>query len=311
VTSDHSEQQTVRYEVLEGGIARVTLARPECANAQNKRMTYELNSAFDQACRDDNVKVIVLAAEGHHFSAGHDLRESITDVWMDGEFEAVGTWASFRGPGMEGFTAMEHEVFLDMCWRWRNLPKPTIAQVQGKTIAGGLMLLWVCDMIIASDDAVFADPVVGFGINGVEYFAHPWELGPRKAKEMLFTGDFFSAADAKALGMVNDVVPRAELETFTLDLARRIAAKPSFALKLAKQSVNQALDAQGQWTALQAAFSIQELAHAHNKVRFGDFADPTGLGGDYRSVRPEEHAHRAHDHGNPADESSPGATRER
>ncbi len=96
--------------------------------------------------------------------------------------------------------AGEEEVYLNMTWRWRNLPKPLLAAAQGKTIAGGLPLLWCADIIIAADDAIFSDPVVVFGVNGVEYFAHPWEVGPRKAKEMLFTGDWLSAAHAKHHG---------------------------------------------------------------------------------------------------------------
>jgi enoyl-CoA hydratase len=170
--------------------------------------------------------------------------------------------------------AWEEEVYFQMCWRWRNIPKPVIAAAQGKTIAGGLMLLWFADLIVAADDALFSDPTVGMGVNGVEYFAHPWELGPRKAKELLFTGDWLTAADAHRLGMVNHVVPRAGLEEFTMGLAAKIATKPSFALKLAKESVNQTLEAQGQWTALRAAFSMQHLAHAHNRVRFGIPVDP-------------------------------------
>jgi len=170
--------------------------------------------------------------------------------------------------------AWEEEVYFQMCWRWRNIPKPLLAAAQGKTIAGGLMLLWVADVIVAADDALFSDPVVGMGVNGVEYFAHPWELGARKAKELLFTGDWVTAADAHRLGMVNHVVPAAELRTFTMSMAARIATKPSFALKLAKESVNQTLDAQGQFTALRAAFSLQHLGHAHNRVRFGIPVDP-------------------------------------
>ena len=170
--------------------------------------------------------------------------------------------------------ALEEEIYFQMCWRWRNLPKPLIAAAQGKTIAGGLMLLWVADVIIAANDAVFSDPVVGMGVNGVEYFAHPWELGARKAKELLFTGDWVSADDARMLGMVNHVVAADELRDFTMAMARRIALRPSFALKLAKDSVNQTLEAQGQWTALRAAFSIQHLAHAHNRIKFGVPIDP-------------------------------------
>jgi len=266
------EFRTIRYEQPVPGVARIVLARPEARNAQDKRMTYELNAAFDRAARDNQVKVIVLSADGPHFSSGHDLRDR-SDT---GDFETVGTWGGFDLPGAEGTMAVEHEIYLGMCWRWRNLPKPTIAQVHGKTIAGGLMLVWVCDLVIASEDATFSDPVVAFGVNGVEYFAHPWEVGVRKAKEMLFTGQAITAAEAHGLGMVNHVVPQAELEKFTLGLAERIASRPSMGLKLAKQSVNQAQDAQGFWTALQAAMSLQQLGHSNNAQVHGMLVDPSG-----------------------------------
>jgi enoyl-CoA hydratase len=270
---DLGHLQTVRYEIRDpgdGGIAIVTLDRPETRNAQNKRMTYELNACFDDAARSSGVKVIVLEAAGPHFSSGHDLH----DRESHREFDLVSPNAGFARDGQEGQMAFEEEVYFQMCWRWRNLPKPVIAAAQGKTIAGGLMLLWVADIILAADDASFSDPVVGMGVNGVEYFAHPWELGARKAKELLFTGDFIGAEDAMRLGMVNHVVPASELHDAALALARRIAGRPSFALKLAKESVNQTLDAQGQWTALRSAFMIQHLAHAHNRVRFGMPVDP-------------------------------------
>jgi enoyl-CoA hydratase len=112
------------------------------------------------------------------------------------------------------------------------------------------------------------------GVNGVEYFAHPWELGARKAKELLFTGDWVTAADAHRLGMVNHVVAPDQLRPFVMGMAGRMAQRPSFALKLAKESVNQTLEAQGQWTALRSAFSLQHLAHAHNRVKFGVPVDP-------------------------------------
>jgi enoyl-CoA hydratase len=273
--------ETIRYETIDGNIARITLARPQVRNAQNKRMTYELNEAFDRAAHDGAVKVIILAADGPHFSSGHDLRDPLT---MD-QFPIIGTWAGFDLPGGEGITALEHEIFLGMCWRWRNIPKPVLAQAQGKTIAGGLMLLWVCDVIIAAEDAQFADPVVGFGVNGVEYFGHPWELGARKAKEMLFTGDYISALDAMRLGMVNRVVPADTLEAETLAMAARIATKPSFGLKLAKESVNGTLDAQGMWAALKSAFYLHELGHTHNQAVFGSWVDPAGLGTGFKKVR--------------------------
>ncbi len=271
---------TVTYEVLDGNVARITMNRPEVRNAQNRRMTYELNTAFTTAAFDDDVKAIILAGAGPHFSSGHDLRDTETF-----EPDPVGIAGGFGLPGAEGHMAFEDEVFLNMCRRWQQLPKPTIAQVQGRVIAGGLMLVWVCDLIVASDDATFADITVGLGVNGVEWFAHPWELGIRKAKEMLFTGEPVSAADAHMLGMVNQVVPRDELEARTLELARTIAARPSFALKLAKLSCNQALDAQGFWTAQQAAFSLQHLGHNHNREVFGIPVDPTGM-----QVRPKQGA---------------------
>jgi enoyl-CoA hydratase len=267
---------TIRYEVIEPGdhgIAVVTLDRPESRNAQNKRMTYELNAAFDNASRRSDVKLIVLQADGPHFSSGHDLR----DTESFNEFDLVSPNGGFSAEGQEGHMAWEEELYFQMCWRWRNIPKPMIAAAQGKTIAGGLMLLWVADIIIASDDALFSDPVVGMGVNGVEYFAHPWEFGPRKAKELLFTGDWVTAMDAKALGMVNQVVPADELRPTTMAMASRIAQRPSFALRLAKESVNQTLDAQGQFTAFRAAFSLQQLGHAHNRIRFGMPIDPSAM----------------------------------
>ena len=124
------------------------------------------------------------------------------------------------------------------------------------------------------------------GVNGVEWFVHPWELGARKAKEHLFTADEWDAAEAHRLGMVNHVVPRAELEAFTLALARRIASKPSFALKLAKLSVNQTLDAMGQRVAIEAAFGLHHVAHSHNQLRFGMPVDPSGLALPPRRPRP-------------------------
>ena len=263
---------TVVYEVADSGVARITLDRPEQRNAQDKQMLYELNDAFDLAARDEQVKVIVLAANGPHFSSGHDLRDSA----QMSDFETVGTWSGFDQPGQAGQQAMEEELYLGLCWRWRNLPKPTIAEVQGKVIAAGLMLVWVCDLIIAEENATFSDPVVAFGVNGVEYFGHPWEFGVRKAKELLFTGGMMSAAEAKTCGMVNQVVPAADLTKFTTQMAERIAQRPAMGLRLAKQSVNQAQDAQGLWTALQSAMSLQQLGHANARIVHGVPIDPEG-----------------------------------
>lgn len=273
---DIDSLETVSYRVHEPGdqgIAVISLNRDSKRNAQNNQMTYELNACYDAAARDSNVKVIVLRAEGKHFSAGHDLRDKSNHL----DFPQVFPQSGFTGEGQEGMMAHEEEVYFNMCWRWRNIPKPVIAAAQGMTIAGGLMLLWVADIIIAADDATFSDPVVAFGVNGVEYFAHPWEFGARKAKELLFTGDTFTAQEAMDAGMINRVVPATDLDSATMAMAAKIATKPGFALKLAKESVNQTLEAQGQYNAFRAAFSLQHLGHANNKLRFGMAIDPSGL----------------------------------
>lgn len=255
------EFKTVLYSHVTPEVVRVALNRPEARNAQDAQLLYDVNDAFDHANADSNVKVIILSGEGPHFSSGHDMRGG-TGAKIE-DFKTVGTWSNFELEGAEGPMAREEEIYLQMTRRWRNIPKPIIAEVQGAAIAGGLMLMWACDIIIAAEDARFRDLVVAWGIPGVEYFAHPWELGHRKAREMLYTGDWVSAQDAFRLGMVNHVVPNDELRTFTEDMAKRIAEKPLFGLKLTKEAINQTQDAQGQWTAMQAVFIMHTLAHTH------------------------------------------------
>jgi enoyl-CoA hydratase len=271
-----SAYQTLIYELVEPVIARIRLNRPEVANAQNTQLLYELNDAFDRAAHDDAVKVIILAAEGRHFSAGHDLAEADSHGAMRAH-ETVTTTGGFGAPGAEAQMAREEEIYLGFCERWRNLPKPTIAAVQGKCIAGGLMLAWPCDLIIASEDATFADPTVSFGVGGHEFFTHVWEVGARRAKEMLFTSDEITAAEAHRLGMVNRVVPRADLPEAALAMARKIATKSRFALKLTKLAINGAVDAQGREQAVRQAFYLHHLAHTHNHWVHGLGIDPTGL----------------------------------
>ncbi|HYQ62279.1 enoyl-CoA hydratase [Actinophytocola sp.] len=253
----------VQYEVS-GPIATVTMNRPEYRNAQNSAMTYALDAAFTRAVDDDEVKVIVLAGAGKHFSAGHDIGTPGRDVDQSFERRAVMWWDHVGKPGGDNRYAREMEVYLGMCRRWREIPKPTIAMVQGACIAGGLMLAWVCDLIVAADDAFFADPVVRMGIPGVEYFAHPWVLGPRAAKEFLFTGERFDAAWALQRGMVNRVAPRDELHKETQTLAEKISGMPRFGLALTKRAVNQAEDQMGMRTGMDSVFGLHHFAHAHN-----------------------------------------------
>jgi enoyl-CoA hydratase len=264
----------IRYEHPAERVAKITLARPDTRNAQDRAMLYEINTALDIAMHDDEVRVVIVAADGPHFSSGHHL----TDTSKIGEHGApVMGVGGYELPGAEGYMNQELEIYLGFCWRWRNLAKPTIAQVQGKVIAGGLMLVWPFDLIVASEDAQFSDPVVAFGVNGHEFFVHAYEVGHRKAKEMLFTGEAIGAHEAKTLGMVNQVVKREDLERATLALAEKIAQRPTMGLKLAKMSVNQSLDAQGMWTALQSAFALHHLGHTHALAVHGVRVDPTGM----------------------------------
>lgn len=253
----------VTYET-EGPVARVTLNRPEYRNAQNSAMTYALDATFTRAVDDDAVKVIVLAGAGDHFCAGHDIGTPGRDVDQSFERRAVIWWDHVGREGGDQRFARESEVYLGMCRRWREIPKPVIAMVHGACIAGGLMLAWSCDFVVASEDAFFSDPVVRMGIPGVEYFAHPWVMNPRAAKEFLYTGDRFSAARAHELGMVNQVVPRERLEETVTAMAERIARMPGFGLALAKKAVNQAEDLQGMRTGMDSVFGLHHLAHAHN-----------------------------------------------
>jgi enoyl-CoA hydratase len=253
----------VSYEVIDR-VAWVRLNRPEYRNAQNSAMTYALDAAFTRAVNDDDVAVIVLAGTGDHFCAGHDIGTPGRDVDVEFERKAVIHWTHVGKEGGDLRWARESEVYLGMCRRWREIPKPMIAAVHGACIAGGLMLAWSCDFIVASDDAFFSDPVVRMGIPGVEYFAHPWVMNPRAAKEFLYTGDRFSAQRAADLGMVNQVVPRDDLESAVSAMADRIAAMPRFGLALTKKAINQAEDLQGLRAGMDSVFGLHHFAHAHN-----------------------------------------------
>lgn len=265
--------ETIACEKPADHILRIVLNRPRQRNAQNTRLLYELNRAFDAAARDDDVKVVILAGAGDHFSAGHDLHEAPGPETM-APFDPVGTWCGFGCAGAEGRMAVEKEIYLGFSERWRNFAKPTIAEVQGKCISGGLMLVWPCDIIIAAEDAEFLDNTVNMGLAGCEFFNHPWELGVRKAKEMLFTAGWWTAQEAHRLGMVNHVVPRERLGDFTLQIAKKIAQQPLFALKCAKEAVNNAQDAAGRSTVISAQFALHQLGHSHNMQLHGILIDP-------------------------------------
>lgn len=269
--SEQEEQEAdpVLYEA-EGGVATVTMNRPRYRNAQNAKMTYALDAAFSRAMADDAVGAIVLAGAGKHFSAGHDIGTPGRDIHRSFPRVATQWWDHEDKTGAEATFVREQELYLGMCRRFRELPKPTIAMVQGACIAGGLMLAWACDLIVAADDAFFADPVLKMGIPGVEYFAHPYVMAPRLAKEFLFLGEKIDANRAHAIGMVNRVVPRETLKEETTAIAKRIAEMPRFGLALAKKAINQAEDRMGLRDTMDAAFGLHHLAHAHNALTSAD-----------------------------------------
>ena len=264
-----SDAPPVLYE-LRGTTALVTMNRPKYRNAQNAKLTHALDEAFTRAIMDDAVKVIVLGGAGDHFSAGHDIGTPERDIHQSFERIATTCWDHADKPGSENLFVREQELYLGMCRRWRELPKPTIAMVQGACIAGGLMLAWVCDLIVAAEDAFFADPVLKMGIPGVEYFAHPHAMPPRLAKEFLFLGEKIGARRAYEIGMINRVVPRSDLEQETLAIAARIAEKPRFGLLLTKKAINQAEDRMGLRDTMDATFALHHLAHAHNSLTSED-----------------------------------------
>jgi enoyl-CoA hydratase/carnithine racemase len=242
----------VLYETKDK-IAAITLNRPEARNAQNKQVLDELDACWTKAAQDDEVRVIVLKANGKHFSSGHDISMKPGDPSV----------VDFKNKGLEAIFHYERVHYIGYTRRWRDVPKPSIAAVQGACIAGGLMLCWPCDLIVAAENAWFSDPVVRMGIGGVEYHGHTWEFGARKAKELLFTATKFDAHEAHRLGMVNRVVPLEKLEEETFALARQIAEMHPFALAQAKRMVNNTLDIMGQYTAMQACFDVHTTGHGN------------------------------------------------
>src|SRR5580700_9020331 len=262
-----TDYKFVTYETLDSGrIARIMLNRPESRNAQNRGLLVELNEAFLQAEADDGVRVVILGGMGPMFSTGHDLGSQAA--------RAEGTPGPTMHPtrmingatrkGAESLMLQEWHYYFENTRRWRNLRKITIGQAHGDVYAAGLMLLWACDLIVCAQGTRFAD-VVGtrLGMCGVEYFAHPWEFGPRRAKELLLTGDSVDADEAYTLGMVSKVFPPDELSDLTLEYARRIAQLPTMSALLIKESVNQTVDNMGFYNALNACFTMHELNHSH------------------------------------------------
>jgi enoyl-CoA hydratase len=221
----------------DGPIGVITLNRPQYRNAQSYRMLDEIDAAFGLAEQDRNVRVVIVRGSGGNFSSGHDLGtpEAIEYRKGLGAPPGIATYDKFK------------KYNLDLLMRWRNLPKPTIAMVEGYCIYAGWMLAACCDIVFAADDAQF---LAGF----VEYMSVPWDVGVKRAKELCFESRFISAAEAREYGFVNRVYPAADLERETVGYARRVAENTPFALRFAKIQMNKAQDAQGYSRALEDSF---------------------------------------------------------
>ncbi len=206
---------------------------------------------------------MILGGEGPLFSSGHDMGSKVAMA----EYQSHPT-SKINGAtrsGAESRMLQEWHYYFENTRRWRNLRKITVAQVHGKVYGAGLMLMWACDLIVGADDATFAD-VVGarLGMCGLEYFAHPWEFGARKTKELLLTGDCIDVHEAHRLGHGLQGVPASTSSpTAPLDFARRIAPLPTMTALMIKESVNQTVDNQGFYNALHACFTLHQLNHAH------------------------------------------------
>lgn len=240
---------------VDGAVATITMNRPSAANAQNTALIDGIDAAFDRADADDDVRVVILAGAGRHFSAGHDLKELV----VGDEAEADG-WRRMRDTP-EGKFRHEQLMYVDRCRRIRDFRKPTIAAVQGKCVAAGMMLACMCDLIVAADDASFSNPVLRMTGAGVELLVEPWELGVRKAKEFLLAALELDAAEALRLGLVNQVVPRDELAGRARELADRIALVPPVTAQVVKDSLNHVSELMGQDASWKYHFMAHQWTH--------------------------------------------------
>ena len=197
--------------------------------------------------------MVVLAGAGKHFSAGHDLKALVGGAEPD-------RWVAMRETP-EGKFHHEQVMYYQRCLRLYAFRKPTIAQVQGAVVAAGLMLACMCDLIVAADDAMFSNPVLRMTGAGVELLVEPWELGIRKAKEFLWTGEKIDAQEAWRLGLVNRVVPAAELAERTRELAERVALVPPTTAQVVKDTINNSATLMGKEESWKYHFMAHHWMH--------------------------------------------------
>lgn len=254
--------ERIIYQAVEPGIVKITLNRPERRNAQDHLMLEEIQDAFEQADLDEDVRVILLAGAGRDFSSGHD----ISGTGEKARGPIIGRALATKLTGLEGHLKKDDYIGTRLGHVLRDVSKPTIAMVQGNCVAAGWLVASMCDLIVASDDAQFSDPLARIGIAGSEILFHPYDMGFRKAKEMLWTGDAISAQEGKELGFVSRVVPRQELEQEALKLARKIASGPPVAASLIKRTINNAWDELGQSSAQRYHLLIHHLSFGSDEA---------------------------------------------
>lgn len=224
-----------------GKVARIILNRPRYLNAQSRIMREEMDDCFTHAMEDEKVGAVVLSGAGTSFSAGHDIGtpEEVLDAQQRGDIrDRYGRYRRMR------------TICLEYCLRWRSLPKPTIAMVHGYCIYGGWMFASSMDVLFAADDALFLP-------GHTQYFSPPWELGWKKAKEVIFEHRFLTAWEAYEYGFVNRVYPKDKLEQETLAYAERVAdnwLRQPFMVRTAKFSINHMMDTMGFTAAVEAAY---------------------------------------------------------
>ncbi len=240
--------RTVLYEIADS-ICTITLNRPQQRNAQSTELLTELDQAIMAAGADPAVRVILLTGAGDHFSAGHDIGTAD---------ELAYRAANPLEPGIRGFYDRTWQLHVDMHLRWRNVPTPMIAAVQGYCIFGGWMIASTADVVFAADDAMFLASLF-------QYFSVPWDIHPRRAKEILFQGRFIDAAQARELGLVNRVLPRATLLQAARDYAADVAANDPQQMRMVKRAVNSAQDTMGFTAAVTGAHSHYMLTWATEK----------------------------------------------
>ena len=238
-----SDYKQILYE-QHGRVARIVLNRQSYRNAQSRILLEELDHAFGYAGEDDSIGAIVLAGAGDHFSAGHDL--GTPEEMADRERRPIEE--GLRGKYRRGF-----DQNIDKSLRWRNLPKPTIAAVQGYCIFAGWIISSAMDVVFAAEDAMFLPA-------NFQYFSVPWEMHHRKAREILFESRFVDAQEALELGYVNRVFPKEKLEDESMAYAARVAANDPFQLRMIKLAINQMQDAQGFTQHIQGAFPLFNLS---------------------------------------------------